>query len=564
MDYKGNVTVKIDGIAASAASVIAMAGTKVLVSPVSMLMIHNPATVAFGDSSEMQKAISMLDEVKESIINAYEIKTGMSRAKLSHLMDAETWMDANSAVEMGFADEIMQRNTADAVETPQVSNVYSRTAVTNHLMDKIAAKCRIEQKSETKTNADSLMERLDLIKNWREFIMTINELREARNKAWQGAKAFVESKRDKDGLLSAEDAAAYADMEKKIKDYSAEIERMEQMEAMENELNKPVNTPIVAKPMTADSKTKPKTGRASDEYREGMLKALRSNFKQVSNILQEGVDADGGYLVPEEYDHRLIDVLTEENIMRSLGHIITTSGEHKINIAATTPAAAWIEEGAALTFGDATFSQILLDAHKLHVAIKVTEELLYDNAFGLENYIITQFGKALANAEEDAFLNGDGSGKPTGLFAATGGGTVAGTLSAAIKSDDMLDLVYALKRPYRKNASFIMNDKTLAQLRKLKNNNGAYIWQPSYQAGEPDKVLGYAVHTSAYAPENAIAFGDYSYYNIGDRGTRSFKQLNELFAGNGMIGYVAKERVDGKLILPEAVQILKLKADATA
>ena len=391
--------------------------------------------------------------------------------------------------------------------------------------------------------------------------MTINELREARNKAWQGAKAFVESKRDKDGLLSAEDAAAYADMEKKIKDYSAEIERMEQMEAMENELNKPVNTPIVARPMTADGKEKPKTGRASDEYREGMLKALRSNFKQVSNILQEGVDADGGYLVPEEYDSRLIDVLTEENIMRSLGHTITTSGEHKINIAATKPTAAWIEEGAALTFGDATFSQILLDAHKLHVAIKVTEELLYDNAFGLENYIITEFGKALANAEEDAFLNGDGSGKPTGLFAATGGGTVAGTLSAAIKSDDMLDLVYALKRPYRKNASFIMNDKTLAQLRKLKDNNGAYIWQPSYQAGEPDKVLGYAVHTSAYAPENAIAFGDYSYYNIGDRGTRSFKQLNELFAGNGMIGYVAKERVDGKLILPEAVQILRLKAD---
>lgn len=99
----------------------------------------------------------------------------------------------------------------------------------------------------------------------------------------------------------------------------------------------------------------------------------------------------------------------------------------------------------------------------------------------------------------------------------------------------MLDLVYALKRPYRKNASFIMNDKTLAQLRKLKDNNGAYIWQPSYQSGEPDKVLGYAVHTSAYAPENAIAFGDYSYYNIGDRGTRSFKQLTELFAGNGTV-----------------------------
>lgn len=195
------------------------------------------------------------------------------------------------------------------------------------------------------------------------------------------------------------------------------------------------------------------------------------------------------------------------------------------------------------------------------MAIKVTEELLYDNAFGLENYIITQFGKALANAEEDAFLNGDGTGKPLGLFATTGGGHIANTLTAAIKSDDMLDLVYALKRPYRKDASFILNDQTLSLLRKLKDSNGAYIWQPSYQAAEPDKILGYDVHTSAYAPTDAIAFGDYSYYNIGDRGSRSFSELRELFAGNGMIGYVAKERVDGKLILQEAVQILKLKSE---
>lgn len=390
--------------------------------------------------------------------------------------------------------------------------------------------------------------------------MTILELRELRNKVWEGAKAFVESRRDKDGLLSAEDATAYAEMEKKVKDYSAEIERMEQMEAMENELNRPVNTPIVTKPVS-DKQISNKTGRASDAYKNGMLTALRTNFRQVSDILQEGVDADGGYLVPEEYDSRLIDTLEEENIMRKLGRVITTSGEHKINIAATKPAAAWIEEGGALTFGDATFSQILLDAHKLHVAIKVTEELLYDNAFGLENYIIDQFGKALANAEEDAFLNGTGVGQPLGLFAKTGGGTTAETLTGALKADDILNLIYALKRPYRKNASFIINDKNLAVIRKLKDNNGAYMWQPSYQAGEPDKILGYDVHTSAYAPEDAIAFGDYSYYNIGDRGTRSFKQLAELFSGNGMIGYVAKERVDGKLILPEAVQILRLKAD---
>lgn len=388
----------------------------------------------------------------------------------------------------------------------------------------------------------------------------ILEMRENRKKAWEAAKAFVETKRDKDGLLSEEDAKTYAEMEKKVQAYAAEIERMEQMEAMEAEMNRPVNTPIVTKPVS-DKQMPEKKGRAADVYKAAMLDTLRSGFKRVSNVLQEGVDTDGGYLVPEEYDNRLIDVLGEENIMRDLSTVITTSGEHKINIAATKPAASWIEEGGQLSFGDATFDQILLDSHKLHVAIRVTEELLYDNAFGLENYIITQFGKALANAEEDAFLNGDGVGKPLGLFAASGGGQIAETLTAAIKTDDIINLVYALKRPYRKNASFIMNDKNIAVIRKLKDNNGAYIWQPSAQAGEPDRLFGYPVHTSAYAPENAIAFGDYKYYNIGDRGTRSFKQLTELFAGNGMIGYVAKERVDGKLILPEAVQILRLKAD---
>ncbi len=163
MDYKGNVTVKIDGIAASAASVVAMAGTKVLVSPVSMLMIHNPMTVAMGNSEEMQKAIEMLAEVKESIINAYEIKTSMSRAKISHLMDAETWMDANKAVELGFADEIMKRSRDnDELDAPVVSMLYSQAAITNSLMDKIAVKCRIQQKPETQEHSvDDYLEQLN-------------------------------------------------------------------------------------------------------------------------------------------------------------------------------------------------------------------------------------------------------------------------------------------------------------------------------------------------------------------------------------------------------------------
>ena len=390
-------------------------------------------------------------------------------------------------------------------------------------------------------------------------------MREKRGQLWEQTKAFLEAHTDQEGKLSAEDAAAYDRMEQEVVDLGKDIERLERQANIDAELAQPKAQPLTNQPGKAGLETK--TGRASDEYRKAMLQALRTNFRQVSNVLQEGVDTNGGYLVPEEYDRRLIDVLNEENIMRGLATTITTSGEHKINLAATKPAASWIEEGGALTFGDATFDQILMDAYKLHVAIKVTEELLYDNAFGLESYIIDQFGRAIGNAEEDAFLNGDGKHKPTGLFVSAKVGVTTST--ANISADDIINLVYALKRPYRKNASFITNDQTLSALRKLKDNNNAYIWQPSYQAGEPDRLLGYTLHTSAYVPtiaagKSVIAFGDYSYYNIGDRGTRSLQELKELFAGNGMIGYVMKERVDGKLVLPEAVQLLQMKGTAGA
>ena len=397
--------------------------------------------------------------------------------------------------------------------------------------------------------------------------MTIIEMRNKRTKLLSTMDGFLETHRNDKGVLSAEDDTIYAGMEKDLAALTNEIKRMERREAIDAELSKPVNKPITGKPMTGSigSDDEPKTGRASNAYREGMLKALRTNFRQVTNVLQEGIDADGGYLVPEEYDSRLIEALTEENIFRKLGHTITTSGERKINIAATKPAAAWIDEGEELTWGDAKFAQINLDAHKLHVAVKVTEELLYDNAFQLEKYILHQFAKALANAEEDAFLNGSGAGQPLGLLATDGGAEIGVTAASAteITADEIIDLVYSLKRPYRKNAKFLCNDQTLAAIRKLTDKNGRYLWQDSIQAGEPGRLLGYEVYTSPYFPVitagmPAVAFGDYNYYNIGDRGTRSFAELKELFAGNGMVGFVAKERVDGKLVLPEAVKVLKM------
>ena len=399
--------------------------------------------------------------------------------------------------------------------------------------------------------------------------MTIQELMNKRAVAWQAAKDFVNNHRNENGLMEAADRETYDKMEKDISDYTREIERMQREEAMDRELSKPVATPIVEKPKVMEDE-EPVSFRARKEYKDAMISALRSNFRNVSNVLQEGVDADGGYLVPEELDRKLVEKLNEENIFRGFADIITTGGERKINIADGDPAASWIEEGGALVFSDAKFKQITLDAHKLHVAIKVTEELLYDNVFNLESYIVKKFAEALSNAEEDAFLNGNGEGKPVGIFDATDGGTIAEVLNAAsIKTDDLLNLIYDLKRPYRKKARFIMNDKTIGAIRKLKDNNGAYLWQPSVQAGEPDKILGYPVHTSAFCPQMEagkpfIAFGDFSYYKIGDRGTRSFAELKELFAGNGMVAFVAKERVDGKLTLPEAIQIMKVKDGATA
>ncbi len=392
--------------------------------------------------------------------------------------------------------------------------------------------------------------------------MNITELRAKRAEMWNAAKDFLEKHRTEKGTLTAEDDATYTRMEQDITDLSKEIARLERQQQIDHELSQPVATPIFSKPSTT---AQIKTGRASEEYRQAMLTALRTNFKQVSNVMQESVAADGGYLVPEELDSRLIMKLSEENVLRKLGHVITTSGDHKINIAATEPAAAWVDEGGTLTWGNGTFAQVLLDAHKLHVAVKVTEELLYDSAFDLETYIAEEFGKALANAEENAFLNGTGTGQPLGIFAETGGGTVAVNLPAGsnITADNIITLVYALKRPYRKNAVFIMNDATVAAIRKLKDLNGVYMWQPALTAGEPDKLFGYPVYTSAYCPASKIAFGDFSYYNIGDRGTRSLKALTELFAGNGMIGYVAKERVDGKLVLAEAVQILSIAQAAS-
>ena len=199
--------------------------------------------------------------------------------------------------------------------------------------------------------------------------------------------------------------------------------------------------------------------------------------------------------------------------------------------------------------------------------IKVSEELLSDSVFNLERYIAKEFGRRIGAKEEEAFFVGDGTGKPTGIFHSTGGAGVGVTAASAsaISIDEIMDLFYSLKSPYRKNAAFVTNDATIKAIRKLKDGNGQYLWQPSVTAGQPDSLLNRPLKTSAYVPVIAsaaktIAFGDFSYYWVADRQGRSFQRLNELFAVTGQVGFKATQRVDGKLILAEAVKVLQMKA----
>ena len=392
--------------------------------------------------------------------------------------------------------------------------------------------------------------------------MTIIELRAKRSKAWEAAKAFAETHTNSKGVLSAEDTQTYERMEQEIIDLGKEIQRRERQEALDAELNMPVNKPLTSSPANAE---KPKTGRASNEYKEDFGRHLRGK-KPIHNVLSESVDADGGYLVPEEFEKDIVRGIDETNIIRSIAKVITTANDRKIPIAVGHSVATWTAENAAYTESNPTFGQKQIDAFKLTDLVRVSIELLQDAAFDIEGYIIKEFSYAFGVAEEQAFCVGTGVNQPTGIFTADGGeiGVTAGS-ATAVTIDDVINLVYSLKAPYRKNAKFLMNEATVSLIRKLKDGNGNYLWQPSVQAGQPDKILGYDVFTTPFAPTIAggalaIAFGDFSNYWIGDRGGRTVQRLNELYATNGQVGYVATERVDGKVILPEAIKLLKMKS----
>lgn len=390
----------------------------------------------------------------------------------------------------------------------------------------------------------------------------IFDLQEKRARIWEQAKAFLDEKQKAGDILSAEDAAAYEKMESDVVSLGREIERLQKQSAIDLELSKPTSSAIVASP---EKTAKKSGGRFGDEYAPAFWNAMRGiEMAGIRNALKVGADPNGGYLVPDEFEHTLVQRLHEENILRSIAKVIQTdSGERKIPVVASEGTAAWTDEEAEYTESSTTFSQVSLGAHKLGTLIKVSEELLNDSAFDLESYIAQEFARRIGNAEEEAFLTGAGTDRPSGILNDTSGASAGTTAAGAsdITFDDLIDLYYSLKEPYRKSAVFLMNESTVKAVRKLKDSNGQYIWQPSLTAGTPDRILNCPVYTSGYMPEIAagrksVLFGDFSYYWIADRQGRTFKRLNELYAVTGQVGFLGSQRVDAKVILPEAIKTL--------
>ena len=406
------------------------------------------------------------------------------------------------------------------------------------------------------------------------------ELRNKRNTLWEQTKAFLEEHRDEKGMVEASAVEQYDRMTADVKALGDEIKRLEAQMEMDAKLSAATSTPVQNKPGAG----KPVSPTATEEYSKAFWANMRGDVSfEVRNALSTGIGegtGNGGYTVPDEFHRQLIEALEENNVMRSLAHIIrTSSGTRTIPIATDTGVASWVEEGSAISESDMTFSVQNLSAYKLACLIRVSNELLNDSAFDIASHIAHRFGVRFGNAEENAFINGTGAStdpevpsQPTGILTTLNTPSVTTKDAETISFDDVYKLFYALKGPYRRKAKFMCNETVLLQLMLLKDGNGRYIWKAGIEEGKPDTLLGHEIVTSTYMPaiegetarnagKKILIFGDFSYYWIADRTNRTLRRLNELYAQNDQVGFIGTQRVDGKLILPEAMKVLELGAN---
>ena len=396
------------------------------------------------------------------------------------------------------------------------------------------------------------------------------EIRNKRNELWEKTKSFLDENRDANGMVAASALEQYDRMTADMKLMDEQIKRLEEQDEIEMRLSAATTKPVHMDPVSARKEKADPT--ATEEYGNAFWDMMRADrvTTDVRNALSVGENEEGGYTVPDEFERRLVQGLEENNIFRQMAHVIkTSSGTRKIPIANDTMEASWIDEGEEIPETDTKFSQATLGAYKMGAVVKVSNELLNDSAFDIASYIADRFGKTMGRTEEKAFIVGTGDKQPTGLLNDTIGAQLGATAGAEQKVtfDDIFNLYYSLKAPYRGKAVFLCNEELVHQLMMLKDGNDQYIWKPSLEVAKPDTILGRPVFTSCYMPEvkkgqKAMAFGDFSYYWVADRASRTFRRLNELYARTDQVGFLTTQRVDGKLILPEAVKYLKMSGTA--
>ncbi|WP_043316598.1 phage major capsid protein [Microbulbifer sp. HZ11] len=335
----------------------------------------------------------------------------------------------------------------------------------------------------------------------------------------------------------------------------AQLEKMEEIEARMGEVPDPANRP-------APEGNTPVNPLAATDYVDNFETYVRAGMNtDVRAALTIGTDSEGGYTVPESWSNMLIQSLADNVVMRSICTVIGTGEDRNLPLVADNGAAGWVGEGGSYPESDPAFAGAILKAWKLGRITKVSEELLQDSAVNVEAEIARIFGFTFGTAEEAGFIVGDGTDKPTGVTVTGQVGKTAAS-ATAITYDEIVDLIHSVRAVYRSNGSFLVKDATMGMLRKLKSTDGIPLWQPSVAAGVPDTFLGHKVYTSEAMPavatgNKSIAFGDFKQYYIADRGGIVMQRLNEKYADTGHVGFRMRKRVDGKLLVAEAVKTLQ-------
>lgn len=390
----------------------------------------------------------------------------------------------------------------------------------------------------------------------------IKKMMDQRNKLLHDMRALINA--NPNGL-NAEDEQKYSAMEADFDKLQKQIDREKNLAALEQTLQQPDGEPL----LTGHQNSKNQQTN-TDEYKDAFFSYVRYGYSGLDDSerkmlaqfraagLEEGVPSKGGYLVPTVIANEIITGLNAESWIRKFADVELMRSTTNIPVDQSVPSFSWMGEKDAYGETDLTFGNIQISAHKMGGIIKISEELLEDSSFKLEPHLRKKIIWGIDAAEEPAFLTGDGVGKPKGIVTSASVGVTAAS-ATAITADEVLDFVYSMSPRYANNAILIASRGWVKAVRKLKDGNGQYIWQPSYRAGEPDTILGVPLRMSEYMPgldstTTPAVIADFRFYKIADRGSMYIQRLVEKYADTGEIGFRVRKRVDGKLTLADAAK----------